>query len=342
MPVVFDEAAVDSESLLRVENLSVEFGSGPRAVRAVDDVSFTIGHGEILGLVGESGSGKSTLCLALMRIVPAPGVVKSGRVVFDGRDLGVLSVRQMREIRGNELALIVQDALATMNPVTRIEEQIVEILRDHAGKGTVDRKNFRERALRALRSVHLPNAELNLRRYPHQLSGGMQQRVAIAQGLILEPKLIIADEPTTALDVTVQAQILSLLREVRDTSGTSIVFVTHDLATVAEICDRVMVMYAGRIVESGTVREVFKNPEHPYTKALLSGLLPLVGEPPEELDALPGQPPRPEDWPSGCRFHPRCPVYVRLGKPDVCRETDPNVDETQSHWAACHFANQEV
>ena len=164
MPVVFDEAAVDSESLLRVENLSVEFGSGPRAVRAVDDVSFTIGHGEILGLVGESGSGKSTLCLALMRIVPAPGVVKSGRVVFDGRDLGVLSVRQMREIRGNELALIVQDALATMNPVTRIEEQIVEILRDHAGKGTVDRKNFRERALRALRSVHLPNAELNLRR----------------------------------------------------------------------------------------------------------------------------------------------------------------------------------
>jgi oligopeptide/dipeptide ABC transporter ATP-binding protein len=342
MPAVPANAAAGSEALIRVENLSVEFGSGPGAVRAVDDVSFTIGQGEIIGLVGESGSGKSTLGLALMRMVPAPGVVTSGRVVFDGRDLGTLSERQMREIRGNELALIVQDALATMNPVTRIEEQIVEILKDHAGKAKVYRKSFRERALRALRSVHLPNAELNLRRYPHQLSGGMQQRVAIAQGLLLEPKLIIADEPTTALDVTIQAQILSLLREVRDTRGASIVFVTHDLATVAEICDRVMVMYAGRIVESGTVREVFRNPEHPYTKALLRGLLPLVGEPPEELDALPGQPPRPEDWPSGCRFHPRCPLYVSLGKPDVCRGTDPKLDETQPHWAACHFANQEV
>jgi oligopeptide/dipeptide ABC transporter ATP-binding protein len=341
-PAVSDDPVTSSEALICVENLSVEFGSGPRAVRAVDGVSFTIGHGEIIGLVGESGSGKSTLGLALMRIVPAPGVVKSGRVVFDGKDLGALSERQMREIRGNELALIVQDALATMNPVTRIEEQIVEILKDHEGKAKVDRGSFRERALRALRSVHLPNAELNLRRYPHQLSGGMQQRVAIAQGLILEPKLIIADEPTTALDVTIQAQILSLLREVRDTRGTSIVFVTHDLATVAEICDRVMVMYAGRIVESGTVREVFRKPEHPYTKALLNGLLPLVGEPPEELDALPGQPPRPEDWPSGCRFHPRCPLYASLGNPVVCTETDPTVDESQPHWAACHFANLEV
>jgi oligopeptide/dipeptide ABC transporter ATP-binding protein len=334
-------AASGGEPVLQVEHLSVAFGSGPRAVRAVDDVSFTIGQGEIIGLVGESGSGKSTLGLALLRIVPRPGAT-TGRVVFGGRDLGALTERQMRALRGDELALIVQDALATMNPVTRIEEQIVEIVRDHAEGMPVSGKNLRARALAVLRSVHLPKAELNLRRYPHQLSGGMQQRVAIAQGLILEPRIIIADEPTTALDVTVQAQILALLQEVRDSRGTSIVFITHDLATVAEICDRVMVMYAGRIVESGTVREVFRRPQHPYTRALLSGLLPLVGEPPEELDALPGQPPRPEDWPSGCRFHPRCPLYARLGKPDVCAQTDPDVDESVPHWGACHFANQEV
>ena len=336
-----DTVVTGGEAVIRVEHLSVAFGSGPRAVRAVDDVSFTIGQGEIIGLVGESGSGKSTLGLALLRIVPAPGVA-TGRVVFDGRELGALSEREMRALRGNEIALIVQDALATMNPVTRIEEQIVEIVRDHSDGTPTDGATLATRALRALRSVHLPNAELNLRRYPHQLSGGMQQRVAIAQGLILEPKLIVADEPTTALDVTVQAQILALLQEVRDSRGTSIVFVTHDLATVAEICDRVMVMYAGRIVESGTVREVFREPQHPYTRALLSGLLPLVGEPPEALEALPGQPPRPEDWPSGCRFHPRCPLYERLGKPDVCTQTDPRVDESLPHWGACHFAKQEV
>lgn len=341
-PQVESDHAVTAKLLIRAENLSVEFMTGSGTVRAVDNVSFTIDQGEVVGLVGESGSGKSTLGLALMRIVPSPGVVTEGRVIFDGQDLGALSERQMRRIRGSEVSLIVQDALATMNPVTRIEEQVVEVVEDHLGKVRSDRKRLRTRALQALRAVRLPNAELNLRRYPHQLSGGMQQRVAIAQGLILEPKLIIADEPTTALDVTIQAQILSLLQEVRDTRGTSIVFVTHDLATVAEICDRVMVMYAGRIVESGTVREVFRKPNHPYTRALLSGLLPLVGEPPAELDALPGQPPRPEDWPSGCRFHPRCPLYVSLGKPTLCQEIDPVVDEAQQHWAACHFAGQEV
>ncbi len=178
------------------------------------------------------------------------------------------------------------------------------------------------RAVQALRDVQLPDAEANLRRYPHELSGGMQQRVAIAQGLILGPKLIIADEPTTALDVTVQAQILSLLKEI-STGGTSIVFVTHDLATVAEICDRVLVMYAGRIVESGTVASVFADPQHPYTRGLLASLLPLGGEPPEELAAIPGQPPRPEAWPTGCRFHPRCPLWREKGEPEICVDDDP-------------------
>jgi oligopeptide/dipeptide ABC transporter ATP-binding protein len=327
------------EPLLGVTGLTVEFPARGRKVRAVDDVSFSIGRGEIIGLVGESASGKSTLGLALMRMIPAPGVASAGTIAFHGRDLATLSEAEMRGLRGKALALIVQDALATMNPVTTIEEQIGEVIRDHGGDRS--RKSLRARAIEMLREVRLPNAEKSLRSYPHELSGGMQQRVAIAEGLILGPELIIADEPTTALDVTVQAQILSLLREICDKRGTSIIFVTHDLATVAEICDRVMVMYAGRIVESGTVSTVFRKPAHPYTRALLGGLLPLSGEPPTELEALPGQPPRPDAWPTGCRFHPRCPTWRLLGEPEICTTNDPEVDETQPHWAACHFADLE-
>lgn len=332
------DLAVDGP-LLEVTGLTVEFPGRERNVRAVDNVSFSVGRGEIIGLVGESASGKSTLGLALMRMVPEPGTVTAGNIVFGGRDLASIPEGEMRGLRGRALSLIVQDALATMNPVTTIEEQIDEVIRDHGGDRS--RKSLRARALDMLREVRLPNAEKNLRRYPHELSGGMQQRVAIAQGLILGPELIIADEPTTALDVTVQAQILALLREICDKRGTSIIFVTHDLATVAEICDRVMVMYAGRIVESGTVSTVFRRPAHPYTTALLSGLLPLSGEPPAELDALSGQPPRPEAWPTGCRFHPRCPTWRLLGEPEICTTTDPMVDETAPHWAACHFAELE-
>lgn len=339
--VGFDDSPREgaSDLLLEVAGLTVEFPARGGTVRAVDDVSFAIGRGEIVGLVGESASGKSTLGLAIMRMVPAPGRVSSGHIEFDGHDLDVLPENQMRQLRGSAISLIVQDALATMNPVTKIEEQIGEVVRDHGGE--TSRKRLRVRSMNMLREVRLPNVEQNLRRYPHELSGGMQQRVAIAEGLILGPKVIIADEPTTALDVTVQAQILSLLRAICDRHGTSIIFVTHDLATVAEICDRVMVMYAGRIVESGSVSTVFRRPAHPYTKALLSGLLPLSGEPPKELDALPGQPPRPENWPSGCRFHPRCPTWRRRGEPEICTTTDPHVDETTPHWAACHFADLE-
>jgi oligopeptide/dipeptide ABC transporter ATP-binding protein len=325
--------------LIEVEGLSVEFPGRHGVVRAVDDLSFTLGRGEIIGLVGESASGKSTLGLALMRMVPGAGRISSGRIRFDGRDLAELSENEMRELRGSAISLIVQDALATMNPVTTIEEQIAEVIRDHGGTET--RRGRRERAATMLREVRLPNVDQNLSRYPHELSGGMQQRVAIAEGLILGPQVIIADEPTTALDVTVQAQILSLLREICDRFGTSIIFVTHDLATVAEICDRVMVMYAGRIVEMGTVSTVFRAPSHPYSRALLGGLLPLSGEPPEELEALPGQPPQPEDWPSGCRFRPRCPLWQALGQPEICVTTDPRGDESAAHWAACHFADHD-
>jgi peptide/nickel transport system ATP-binding protein len=189
-----------------------------------------------------------------------------------------------------------------------------------------------------LRRVHLPNGEALLRRYPHQLSGGMQQRVVIAEGLLLGPALLVADEPTTALDVTIQAQILDLLREVRATLGTSVLFITHDLATVGELCDRVLVMYAGRIVESGTVSQVFAEPLHPYTRALFGGLLPLRGRPPEELRPLPGQPPHHEDWPEGCTFRPRCPLYRALGEPLRCELEEPLSSSGEDHWAACHFA----
>ncbi|MCU1571907.1 MAG: oligopeptide/dipeptide transporter, ATPase subunit [Naasia sp.] len=330
---------IEIKPLISVENLTVEFPVRGSAVRAVDDVSFEVGHGEIVGLVGESASGKSTLGLSLMRMVPSPGRVRARRMEFDGRDLSALDESQLRQIRGSEISLIVQDALATMNPVTTVLEQITEVVRDH--EGVRSRRVLRARAAQALRDVQLPDVEINLRRYPHELSGGMQQRVAIAQGLILGPKLIIADEPTTALDVTVQAQILSLLKQIRD-GGTSIIFVTHDLATVAEICDRVLVMYAGRIVESGTVAEVFAEPQHPYTQGLLASLLPLGGDPPKRLDAISGQPPRPEAWPSGCRFHPRCPLWKSKGEPEICVNEDPQPDESRTHWAACHFAGEGV
>ncbi|MGB3375986.1 MAG: ABC transporter ATP-binding protein [Microbacterium sp.] len=327
------------DPLVTVRGLSVEFPTREGPVRAVDDVSFTVRRGEIIGLVGESASGKSTLGLSLLRAVPPPGKAKADELRLEDRDLLALSEAELRTVRSAEIALVVQDALATMNPVTTIGEQIIRIMKDHGVRGS--RNEYRERAIRALREVHLPDPEGALRKYPHELSGGMQQRVAIAQGLILEPKLIIADEPTTALDVTVQAQILALLKSIAASHGTSIVFVTHDLATVAEICDRVMVMYAGRIVESGAVQDVFRVPQHPYTRALLASLLPLGGEPPERLDAIPGQPPRPGAWPTGCRFHPRCPLYREKGEPEQCRTHDPASRGDRSHWAACHFATEE-
>jgi oligopeptide/dipeptide ABC transporter ATP-binding protein len=306
-------------------------------VHAVDGVSLRIARGEIVGLVGESGCGKSTLGMALMRLVRAPGSIVRGSIRFGDRDLMALRPRQMREIRGHGISLIVQDALAVMNPVTTVQEQLVEVVRDHVGGS---RAQGRARALDLLHQVGLPNAELNLRRHAHELSGGMQQRVAIAQALILEPQLIIADEPTTALDVTVQAQILELLRGATAEHGTSVLFITHDLATVAELCDRVLVMYAGKIVESAGVRELFRAPCHPYTKALIAGMLPLHGDPPSELASLPGGPPRSEEWPSGCRFHPRCPLRASLGDPERCVTEQPVADERRPHWAACHFAGE--
>jgi peptide/nickel transport system ATP-binding protein/oligopeptide transport system ATP-binding protein len=325
--------------LLCVEDLSVHFPTRGGVVRAVDHVSLEIRPGEIIGLVGESASGKTTLGKALMRLVPGAGEIAGGRVLLRGRDLVELGDEEMRQVRGRGISMIVQDALAVMNPVTRVGEQIGEIVRDHVGGS---REEIRARSLEVMRQVGLPDPERTIERYAHELSGGMQQRVAIAQALILGPEIIIADEPTTALDVTVQAQILQLLRRVRDEHGTSVVLITHDLAVVAELCDRALVMYGGTIVESGSVADMFRNPLHPYTRALLAGLLPLRGKPPERLQALPGQPPRPESWPSGCRFHPRCPLREALDRPEVCEQEAPVADRSGPRWAACHFAGQDV
>jgi oligopeptide/dipeptide ABC transporter ATP-binding protein len=324
----------DDGSLLTVEDLSVHFPSDLGTVRAVDKVSLSIQPGEIVGLVGESGCGKSTLGMSMLRMVATPGTIAGGRILFEGRDLIELSESEMRRLRGRAISLISQDALAVMNPVTTVGEQITEVVKGHVGGA---RSELRRLATQTLTSVGFPNPELSLRMYPHQFSGGMQQRVSIAQSLILGPRLVIADEPTTALDVTVQAQILGLLKQARTSLGTSIVFITHDLAVVAEVCDKIIVMYAGKLVESGSVRDIFRSPKHPYTKALLAGLLPLRGTPPAQLRALPGQIPRPEEWPSGCRFHPRCPLRTQLGDPEVCESREPNAEQRPGHWASCHF-----
>lgn len=328
---------ISSVNLVEIRNLSVEFLSDAGAVKAIDSVSLSVSSGEILGIVGESASGKSTLALSILGLLPPNGSVMGGQVIFDNKNLLNWSEEEIRDIRGAAMTYVTQDALAAMNPVTKVEEQIEEVLRDH---GVKSKKIQAESALDLLKLVKLKEPERSLRSFPHELSGGMQQRVVIAESLALNPKLLIADEPTTALDVSVQAGILQLLRSIREKHGTSIIFITHDLATVAELCDRVAVMYAGSIVETGSVKEIFEFPKHPYTRALLGGLLPLRGKAPEKLNVLKGQPPRTGDWPSGCAFHPRCPLFAELEEPNLCKESKPSQNSSSApNWAACHFAD---
>lgn len=324
--------------LLSVKDLYVQFPSRGSDIRAVDGASIELAQGEILGLVGESGCGKSTLSMTIMQLVPKPGRIVSGEIHFLGKDLRALTQRELRQMRGQDMGLVVQDALAAMNPVTRVQEQVGEVIRDHeGGKWSV----IRERVLQLLRSVNIHQPKVVLRKYAHQLSGGMQQRVIIAGALILSPKLLIADEPTTALDVTVQAQILELLRSIREETNTGILFVSHDLATIADICDRVAVMYAGRIVETGPVDEVFNSPIHPYTQALIGAIPSLDGQSSKRLKELGGELPSPDNWPSGCRFHPRCSLRLQLGEPEECVTIAPaNSGVDAQHSASCHFIDQ--
>jgi len=293
-----------SEPLLRVENLRTWFGSDAGPIRAVDGVDFELREGRTLGVVGESGSGKSVTALSVMGLIERPGEIREGsRILFEDRDLVRLEEREMERIRGNEISMIFQEPMSSLNPVYAVGEQIAEAVRTHRD---VSRREAAERAVEMLELVGISEPRRRSGDYPHQLSGGMRQRVMIAMALSCDPKLIIADEPTTALDVTIQAQILDLLIGLRERLGMSILLITHDLGVVAEMCDEVVVMYAGRVVERGGVREVFASPQHPYTEALLQSIPVLGMTQSAPLRVIRGTVPSPLDWPEGCRFAPRC------------------------------------
>ena len=293
---------MNPEPLLSVDHLTTVFDTAGGPVPAVNDVSFEIRAGETLGLVGESGSGKSVTALSIMRLVQPPGRVAGGRLLFKGRDLLTLDDREMQRVRGAQIALIFQEPMTALNPVFRIGAQIAETLLVH---GRATRREAMAKAVELLRAVRITNPEARVADYPHQLSGGMRQRVLIAMALACQPSLVIADEPTTALDVTIQAEILDLLREMQSALDLSLLLITHDLGVIAGTADRVAVMYAGRIVETGPVRDIFRNPGHPYTRGLL-GSMP-GGHPGQRLRAIEGAVPPLGDLPPGCAFNPRCP-----------------------------------
>jgi peptide/nickel transport system ATP-binding protein len=302
--------------LLEVEGLSTRFHTDAGVARAVDEVSFGVDRGEVLGIVGESGCGKSVTSLSIMRLVPEPPgeIVEGSSVRFRGRELLDLPDAEMRAVRGNDIAMIFQEPMTSLNPVFPVGEQIAEAVRLHRDVG---RAAAFERAVDMLRQVGIPDAAERARSYPHQLSGGQRQRVMIAIALSCEPDLLIADEPTTALDVTIQAQILDLLAELRERMGMAMILITHDLGVVAETCDRVAVMYAGRIVEEAPVDSLFAAPSHPYTQGLLRAV-PRLGRPDITLTGIPGTVPSPTAWPTGCRFHTRCPFAW-----DLCASREP-------------------
>ncbi len=291
-------------SLLEVEDPAVSFARAGRRVRVLDGVSFAIEPGEILGVVGESGSGKTVTALALARLLGEQGAIERGRIRLDGRDLATLSAGEMTQVRGRDLAMIFQEPMTSLNPLLKVGFQVAEVLTEHLDLG---RAEAMRRAVALLDQVGIADAARRAEAYPHQLSGGMRQRVMIAMALACKPKLLIADEPTTALDVTIQAQILALLRELRDRTGAAVLLITHDLGVIAETVDRVLVMYAGEIVEEAPVERLFAAPAHPYTRLLLRSI-PSVEAKRPRLDAIAGAPPSPQRFPSGCRFHPRCPL----------------------------------
>jgi oligopeptide/dipeptide ABC transporter ATP-binding protein len=316
------------EPLLRVSNLRTVYSAfgGQRLVRAVDDVSFSINRGESLGLVGESGSGKTTTCLSIVRLLPRGANIEGGSVEFDGHDILRMDLDDLDTVRGRRIAMILQDPMASLNPVFSIEDQVAEPAYFHKGQRGSQLKSH---VTSLLRAVRIPSPEVRMREYPHQMSGGMRQRVVGAIALSAGPELIMADEPTTNLDVTIQAQYLNMLKDLQRRTGVALLFVTHNLGIVAKMCDRVAVMYAGRIVEQGPVRELFRSPRHPYTRALLSSI-PKLGSR-EPLYAIPGHPPDLAALPTGCAFHPRCPDALAR-----CRELAPvDVELSPKHNAKC-------
>ena len=315
-------------SLLSINNLSVSFQTDRGVVQAVDQVSFDVDAGETLAIVGESGSGKSVTALSILQLLGDAGTISDGQIVFDGQNLLDLPEKDIRNIRGDRIAMIFQEPMSSLNPVLTIGKQVAEPIWLHRKKTW---NEALDQAEELIKKVSIPDARQRLDAYPHQFSGGMRQRVMIAMALACEPKLIIADEPTTALDVTVQAQILSLLKDLTTELNSALILITHDLGVVARYANRVAVMYGGRIVESATAAELYKHPKHPYTEGLMASIPTLDGEPGSRLQTIEGQPPDLLHMPAGCAFHPRCPYAA-----EICKHTKPPLKEVEAnHFRAC-------
>jgi oligopeptide transport system ATP-binding protein len=328
--------AMNGQSLLEVRDLQVSFSTYAGEVQAVRGISFDLRQGETLAIVGESGSGKSVTAKSIMRLLPkANTMIKGGEIHFEGKDILKLSQKRMQDIRGPKIAMVFQDPMTSLDPTMRIGRQITETLKEHLG---LSGQKARERAVELLTLVGIPNPEHRIRQYPHQFSGGMRQRVVIAIALSCDPQILIADEPSTALDVTIQAQILELLRELQEQLGMSVILITHDLGVVANTAHRVAVMYAGKIVETGTLRDIFYNPQMPYTWGLLSSIPLPTADRSQELIPIPGSPPDMHNPPKGCPFTPRCPYAMRICAEEMPEYTTFSSEYTtfsSEHKAAC-------
>ena len=317
-----------SENLIEVKKLVTQFSGKNGTVTAVDGVSFHVKRGETLGIVGESGCGKSVTSMSILRLIPKQtGKIASGEILFEGRDLAKLSEKEMRQIRGNEIAMIFQDSMTGLNPVMTIGKQLVETITAHS---KMDKKEAWARAEEMLTKVGIPSPAQRLKEFPHQLSGGMRQRVMIAMALCCNPAMLICDEPTTALDVTIQAQILDLINELKEKTGTSVMMITHDLGVIAEVADDVMVMYAGKVVEHASCDQIFDKPMHPYTDGLMKCIPKLDDDDTKELSVIKGMVPSFDDMPEGCAFCPRCP-YAK----EICRKQMPELEEVNGRRVRC-------
>lgn len=322
------------EPLLKVENLSTHYFTRAGAVKAVDDISFSVAEGETVGIVGESGCGKSATVLSIMRLIPnPPGRIVNGQIIFQSGngsgtvDLRTTSESNMQKIRGNDISMVFQDPMTSLNPVLTIGWQLCEPLQIHLG---LNKREARDRSIELLKLVNIPSPENRLNDYPHQFSGGMRQRVMIAMAMACNPRLLIADEPTTALDVTIQAQILELMKKLQEELNMSVIIITHDLGVVSEVCDRVIVMYAGQIIESSPVDELFDNPKHPYTNGLLRSVPKLGSNVKKRIEPIEGVPPNLVSLPTGCRFAPRCPSQF-----DKCQTSPRLKSVAPNHDCAC-------
>ncbi|MFK7803276.1 MAG: ABC transporter ATP-binding protein [Anaerolineae bacterium] len=322
--------------ILQVDSMKTQFFTEGGIVRAVDGVSFHVNRGEVLGIVGESGCGKSVTALSIMGLVGSPGRIVDGHVMLDDQDLAKLTQQELSNIRGNRISMIFQQPQSSLNPVFRVGDQITEVLHVHQN---MDREAAKQRTIELLTLVGIPSPEDRYSSWPHEMSGGMAQRVMIAMALACVPELLIADEPTTALDVTIQAQILDLIRDLKSQMDTAVIFITHDLGVVAELCDRVVVMYAGRVVETADVNELFENPKHPYTAALI-GATPVLGDVDRELVSIPGSVPNLVNLPVGCKFAPRCVARIENNL-EICKEEDPELKmHAKGHEVRCWLYDQ--